>query len=62
MITLKDSVDIAVPLDNLYQWLQSLDTNFVKWSPYHEYFQKTTGGFDVGDEIQFKELVMGVPI
>lgn len=61
MITLKDSVDIAVPLDQLYQWLQSLDTNFVKWSPYHEYFQKTTGGFNVGDEIQFKELVMGVP-
>jgi hypothetical protein len=25
MITLKDSIDIAVPLD----------TNFVKWSPYH---------------------------
>ncbi|MDR1511904.1 MAG: SRPBCC family protein [Propionibacteriaceae bacterium] len=61
MIRLKDSVDIAVPLDRLYQWLQSLDVNFVKWSPHHEYFQKTTGGLDVGDEIQFKELVMGVP-
>lgn len=61
MITLKDAVEISVPLSELYLWLQALDTNFVKWSPYHEYFQKISGGFDVGDKIQFKELVMGVP-
>jgi hypothetical protein len=60
MIVLKDSVDIAVSLDRLYQWLLDLDKNFVRWSPYHDYFQKVSGGFDVGDEIHFKELVMGV--
>jgi hypothetical protein len=60
MINLRDSVDISVPLDELYIWLQDLDKNFVLWSPYHEYFRKVSG-FNVGDEIQFKELVMGVP-
>lgn len=60
MIKLKDSVDIAVPLDSLYTWLQDLEKNFVLWSPSHEYFRKVSGGFDVGDTIQFKELVRGV--
>ena len=61
MITLKDSIEISVPLNALYDWLKALDENFVKWSPYHEYFNKTTGEFNIGDEIEFKELVMGVP-
>ncbi len=61
MITLRDSVELSVPLDILYGWLNALDENFVKWSPYHDYFKKVSGGFDVGDKIQFKELVMGVP-
>ncbi|NCC68354.1 MAG: SRPBCC family protein [Clostridia bacterium] len=61
MIQLQDSVEIDVPLERLYEWLNELDRNFVPWSPPHEYFYKITGGFDVGDQIQFKELVMGVP-
>ncbi len=61
MITLKDSVELSVPLDALYGWLEALDENFVKWSPYHECFKKVSGGLDVGGKIQFKELVMGVP-
>lgn len=61
MIFLKDSIDISVPLSELYNWLQNLEDNFVKWSPHHEYFKKITGKFNVGDKIQFKELVMGVP-
>jgi hypothetical protein len=61
MITLKDSIEIAVPLDNLYNWLLALDENFVKWSPPHEYFYKLDGGLNVGDRIQFKEQVMGIP-
>jgi hypothetical protein len=61
MITLKEYVDNSVPLDELYDGRGGLDENFVKWSPYHEYFNKISGGFDVGDKIRFKELVMGVP-
>jgi hypothetical protein len=61
MIKLEDSVEIAVSLDDLYNWLLALDENFVKWSPPHEYFRKLDGGLDVGDRIQFKEEVMGVP-
>ena len=61
MIKLVDDIQIDVPIDELYKWLLELDKNFVKWSPYHDYFKKITGGFEVGDEIQFKELVMGVP-
>jgi len=61
MITLSDSIDISAPLDELYEWLRALDENFIKWSPYHEYFKKLSGGLEIGDTIQFKELVMGVP-
>ncbi len=61
MITVSDSIDISASLDKLYEWLRTLDENFVKWSPYHEYFIKLSGGLDVGDTIQFKEVVMGVP-
>ncbi len=61
MIKLTDTIDISVPLTELYAWLQNLDKNFVLWSPYHEYFRKISGAFNVGDEIQFKEIVMGVP-
>lgn len=61
MIRLADSVDILAPLHDLYGWLQELDKNFVKWSPYHDYFEKVTGGLEVGDKIRFKELVTGVP-
>lgn len=61
MITLRDSVELSVSLDKVYSWLNALDENFVKWSPYHDYFKKVSGGFDVGDKIQFKELVRGVP-
>ncbi len=61
MIKLNDSVDLNVPLDELYRWLKALDENFAKWSPHHEYFRKVSGGLDVGEKIRFKELVMGVP-
>lgn len=60
MMILKDSIEITVPLNTLYAWLQALDENFVKWSPYHEGFTKISGGFEVGDTIQFKEQVEGV--
>jgi hypothetical protein len=61
MIRLQDEIDISVSLDEMYQWFLQLDKNFTKWSPYHEYFIKVSGGFDVGEKIKFKELVMGVP-
>ena len=61
MIRLEDSINISVPLEELYRWLLDLEKNFVRWSPYHDYFRKLTGGFELGDQIQFKELVMGVP-
>lgn len=61
MIRLIDNIEINVPLSELYEWLLRLDENFVNWSPYHDYFEKVTGGFEVGDEIIFKEIIMGVP-
>ena len=60
-IRLEDSIKIDTPLTELYDWMLALDKNFVKWHPAHEYFEKTTGGFEPGDQIRFKELVMGVP-
>ena len=60
-IRLQDSIEINVSLNELYAWMLELDKNFVKWHPAHEYFEKVTGGFSPGDQIRFKELVMGVP-
>ena len=60
-IKLEDSVQIDVQLNELYAWMLELDKNFVLWHPNHEYFEKLTGGFEPGDQIRFKELVMGVP-
>jgi hypothetical protein len=33
MIKLEDSIEIGVPLEELYDWLLELDQNFVRWSP-----------------------------
>jgi hypothetical protein len=60
MIKLEDSVEIDVPISELYDWLLKLDEYFVAWSPYHTYFKKSSGGWEEGDEIQFGELVKGV--
>ncbi len=58
-IRLEDSIEINAPLDELYAWMLDLEKNFVPWHPNHEYFIKLTGGFEPGDQIRFKELVMG---
>ncbi len=60
MVTLIESIEINAPLDALYEWLIRLDENFVRWSPSHRRFSKTTGGFFVGDKIRFSERVDGV--
>jgi len=60
MVTLIESVEIAVPLNELYGWLLKLDRNFVKWSPCHRRFQTVTGGFAVGDKVRFRERVQRV--
>ncbi len=58
-IRLEDSIKINVPLSQLYDWMLELDKNFVPWHPNHEYFIKVTGGLEPGNQIRFKELVMG---
>ncbi|MDO5713273.1 MAG: SRPBCC family protein [Tissierellia bacterium] len=59
MVILKDSIEIRVPVDRLYQWLLQLEENFNEWSPYHKGFKKN-GEFAIGTKIQFIEEIDGV--
>lgn len=57
MIVLRDSIEIATSIDELYTWFLNLEENFVDWSPYHTEFKKLNGGLRVGDKIKFVEVV-----
>ncbi len=60
MITLKDTIDINAPLESLYEWLSNFDKHFIEWSPYHTEFKKITGGLEVGDILEFTEVVNNI--
>jgi hypothetical protein len=60
MITLEDSIEINTTVDQLYEWLMNLDSNFTKWNVNHKKFEKVTGGNSVGDLIYFEQCVGGV--
>jgi len=60
MITLRESIDIAVPPGVVYAWLKRLDENFTKWNPKHEEFEKISGGLAIGDTVRFCETVQGM--
>ena len=60
MITLKEEVKIDVPFEKLLKWVDKFETEFVKWSPYHLECKLIDGGLEVGNRVQFHEIVMGI--
>ncbi len=60
MVTLTEKADIPAPYEKLEAWIGNFEEEFVRWSPYHiacEFYDK---GYQVGNRIRFRELVMNL--
>ncbi len=60
MITLTEQIDIAAPYEKLEAWLNNFEEEFVKWSPYHIECDLYDKGYQAGNKIRFRELVMNL--
>lgn len=60
MITLTERVDIPAPYEKLEAWVNNFQEEFVKWSPYHIECDLYDGGYQVGNRIRFREIVMNL--
>ena len=60
MITLTESVNIPAPYEKLELWILNFQEEFVKWSPYHIECDMYDGGYQVGNRIRFREIVMNL--
>ena len=60
MITLKEQVDIPTPYERLEAWRDNFREEFVKWSPYHIECELYDSGYQVGNRIRFREIVMNL--
>ncbi len=58
MVTLTEGVNIPVSYEKLEAWVAEFQEEFVKWSPYHIECEMYDGGYQVGDRIRFREIVM----
>lgn len=58
MVTLTESVNIPAPYEKLESWILNFREEFVKWSPYHIECDMYDGGYQVGNRIRFREIVM----
>ena len=60
MITLSESINIAAPYEKLEAWAANFGEEFVKWSPYHIECEMYDGGYQTGNRIRFREIVMNL--
>ncbi len=60
MVTLKEQVDIPAPYERLEVWKENFREEFVKWSPYHIECELYDVGYQVGNRIRFREIVMNL--
>jgi len=60
MITLMEQVDIPAPYERLNAWAQNFQEEFVKWSPFHIECELYDGGYQVGNRVRFREIVMNL--
>ncbi len=60
MITLKEQVDIPALYERLETWIDNFEEEFVRWSPYHIECELYDGGYQVGNRIRFREIVMNL--
>ena len=60
MVTLTESVNIPAPDERLESWILNFREEFVKWSPYHIECDMYDGGYQIGNRIRFREIVMNL--
>ncbi len=60
MVTLTESVEIPAPYEKLEAWVGNFEEEFVRWSPYHIECDFYDGGYQKGNKIRFRELVMNL--
>ena len=60
MVTLTEHADIPAPYEKLEAWVDHFQEEFVKWSPYHIECELYDGGYQVGNRIRFREIVMNL--
>lgn len=60
MVTLTESAEIAAPYEKLEAWIANFEKEFVLWSPYHIECNLYDGGYQVGNRIRFREIVMNL--
>ncbi len=60
MITLTEKADIPAPYEKLESWIDHFEEEFVRWSPYHIECELFDGGYQVGNRIRFREIVMNL--
>ncbi len=60
MVTLTERVNISAPYEKLESWILNFREEFVKWSPYHIECDMYDGGYQVGNRIRFREIVMNL--
>ncbi len=60
MVTLTEQVNIPAPYERLEAWVANFEEEFVKWSPYHIECNLYDGGYQVGNKIRFREIVMNL--
>ncbi len=60
MIELTEQVDIPAPYEKLEAWVSNFEEEFVKWSPYHIECELYDGGYQTGNRIRFREIVMNL--
>ncbi len=60
MVTLTEHVDIPAPYEKLEAWVGNFEEEFVKWSPYHIECNMYDKGYQTGDKIRFREIVMNL--
>ena len=60
MVILKEEVDIPAPYEKLEAWADNFEEEFVKWSPLHIECNLYDGGYQAGNRIRFREIVMNL--
>lgn len=60
MITLTERIEIPASYEKLEAWVGNFEEEFVKWSPYHIECSLFDGGYQIGNRIRFREIVMNL--
>lgn len=59
MSRLVDTIDINVPIEEVWDWFTHIDRNFRRWSPDHESFECLDGNLEAGSRVRYSLSICG---